>query len=147
MYSKQYFEEELQPGVAVFLRPTDFPDSWTRWVCNNRVAQGVAGDHYFVTLKRIGSSLLMTPAFSAPKPYRVEVTNKSGLSKWVDRRTFFDPCQLLLVPIAAVIESAEGAGDESVPGSRNRVGRQGLMAMAIDSRSHPGTRRSQKSIR
>jgi hypothetical protein len=79
------------------------------------------GDRPFVVIARRGGLVVLTPIFSEAKAYRRTVSAKDGHPNWVHHPTNFDPRQVWVVPVDAVITAAGQAGDRSAPGCRNRV--------------------------
>jgi hypothetical protein len=122
-------ESDVVEGLAVHLCPEALTGAETVWVCGHPCSSPVKGNHTFVVLLRIGQQVILTPVFSTPKFYRCQVRGKSGHPGWVDGPTFFDPCQLVVATVDAVVSSARAAHDHSEPLSRNRVNALGLEAM------------------
>ena len=136
MDRNQYLNEELMPGMTVFLDPSQFPTQATRWMCGTPSMHPVQDPHYFVIVGRIRSMLALAPAFSEPKWYRNQIVGKTGHDGWKNHPTNFDACQILTASAEAVIGSAAHAGDLSVRGDRNGVTDDELAAMLEAIRRH-----------
>jgi len=138
IYRYSFGDEDVQRGVAPFLKsrcliePSGFVGCFngeTGTVDPNPNPLMAEGKRPFVVLGRRGHVVALTPVFSHSKPYRYQVADKVGHPGWVERSTYFDPRQIWLVRLDAMVIAADRAGDLSWPGSRNRVTSAGLTQM------------------
>ena len=129
-YRYSYADREIADGLAPFLRGQTLRDScaFPRPVGTDREPMDsdldlylANGDRPFVVIARRGGLVVLTPIFSEAKAYRRTVSAKDGHPNWVHHPTNFDPRQVWVVPVDAVITAAGQAGDRSAPGCRNRV--------------------------
>jgi hypothetical protein len=114
-------EEEIQPGLVLFLNPAILLSHGAQTSCSEQ--HRVQREHLFVCLERSGERSLWVPLSSSEgngSRLRVPRGAKAGHERWVSGDTFlFHGNQTWVCTIAALIEAA--ATDVSQRWNRNRV--------------------------
>jgi hypothetical protein len=131
---------EVQEGIALFVDPEVIKGSFgfsglldpDPTLEDGRLgAILAAGDRYFAVVWRDGDAVLIAPLYSQCRAGRLPVGAKVGHPSWVDHPTFYDPRQVWVATVDALVEAAAKGGDLSSPRRRNRVDSEGLESMRL----------------
>ena len=131
---------EVQAGIALFVDPEVIKGSFgfsglldpDPTLEDGRLgAILAAGDRYFAVVWRDGDLVSIAPLYSQYRAGRLPVGAKVGHRSWVDHPTYYDPRQVWVATVDAVVEAAAKGGDLSSSRCRNRVGSEGLEPMRV----------------